>query len=319
MRMDRAILFMRRGLATVLMGLVLAWSPPVFAGPALLFDAHKGTILYEEDMDSLWHPASLTKLMTAYLAFEAMRAGKFTLKDKVICSPLAHAQAPSKIGLPIGAEMSVDLALRTLIVKSANDVAVMIGEKVSGNLPQFIDLMNAKARELGMMRTRFVNPNGLPDDRQVTTARDMGLLARALIKDFPEYDYLFKLPHVKIGKRSMRSHNKLLRSYEGADGMKTGFVCASGYNVVASATRDGRRLVAVVLGGTSGGARNLRATELLDHGFRRFAWRSLFADKIDNVTIKASLTEGPQNMRPHVCARRKYKRKKRRKTVTKKK
>ncbi len=309
----------RRSVAAVIFGAVLVWSSLVQAGPALLFDPHKGTIIYEEDMDALWHPASLTKMMTAYLVFQALRDGKFTLKSKVTCSPLAHAQAPSKIGLPIGAQMSVDLALRTLIVKSANDVAVMLGEKVGGTLPRFIKMMNSEARRLGMKRTRFVNPNGLPDARQVTTARDMGLLARALIKDFPEYAYLFKLPHVKIGKRRMRSHNKLLRSYEGADGMKTGFVCASGYNVVASATRNGRQLVVVVLGGRSGGARNARATELLDHGFRRFRWRALFAEKIDDVAIQASLTEGPHNMRPTVCGRRKARKKKRRRTSKKKK
>lgn len=275
------------------------------AGPALLFDAAKGTILYEEDMDALWHPASLTKLMTAYLTFEAIRDGKLKLDDNITCSPTAHAQPPTKIGLPIGAEMSVELGLKTLIVKSANDVAVMLGEKVAGgSLPQFINMMNAKARELGMKRTRFVNPNGLPDDRQVTSARDMALLAQAIIRDYPEYDWLFKLESVTVGKRKMRTHNGLLRSYDGADGMKTGFVCSSGYNVVASATRNGRRLVVVVLGGRSGGERNVRAAELLDHGFRRFRWRSLFADRINEVTVKASITEGPFDMGPKVCGRR---------------
>jgi D-alanyl-D-alanine carboxypeptidase len=294
--------------AVLVAALLVIGTPRAEAGPALLFDPHKGTILYEEDMDALWHPASLTKLMTAYLVFEAIRDGKFTLKDKVTCSPLAHKQAPSKIGLPIGAQMSVELALRTLIVKSANDVAVMLGEKVGGTLPKFIKMMNEASVRLGMHRTRFVNPNGLPDARQVTTARDMALLARAIILEFPEYDWLFKLQHVKIGKRRLRSHNGLLRSYEGADGMKTGFVCASGYNIVVSATRRGRQLVAVVLGGRSGGERNVRAAKLLDHGFRRFSWRKLFADKIDDVAIKASLTEGPKNMRPVVCRGRPKKR-----------
>jgi D-alanyl-D-alanine carboxypeptidase len=176
--------------------------------------------------------------------------------------------------------------------------------------------MNAAAKKLGMTRTRFVNPNGLPDDRQVTSARDMGLLARAIIREFPEYDWLFKLKHVRVGKRRLRSHNGLLRSYEGADGMKTGYICASGYNIVASATRDGRRLVAVVLGGRSGGARNMRAAEMLDYGFRRFNWKALFADKIDDVVVKASLTEGPKTVRPTGCGyrkRRKVYRKKRKK------
>jgi D-alanyl-D-alanine carboxypeptidase len=295
-----------RAIAALLILLFVATvARPVAAGPALLFDVNKGTILYEEDMDALWHPASLTKLMTAYLVFEAIRDGKFKLDDNITCSPTAHAQAPTKIGLPIGAEMSVELGLKALIVKSANDVAVMLGEKVAGgSLPQFINMMNAKALELGMKRTRFVNPNGLPDDRQVTTARDMALLAQAIIRDFPEYDELFKLEYVTVGKRKMRGHNGLLRSYEGADGMKTGFVCSSGYNLVASATRDGRRLVAVVLGGRTGGERNMRAAELLDHGFRRFKWRSLFADRINEISVKASVTEGPYDMSSTVCGRR---------------
>ncbi len=306
----------RRLALLAMLTLVGLWPAQLQAGPALLFDPHRGTVLYEEDMDALWHPASLTKLMTAYLTFKAIRDGQLTLKDKVVCSRLAQAQAPTKIGLPLGAKMSVELALKTLIVKSANDVAVMIAEKVGGSLPQFINMMNATARELGMRRTRFVNPNGLPDDRQVTTARDMGLLARAIITEFPDYAWLFKLPSVKVGKRRLRSHNGLLRSYEGADGMKTGFVCASGYNIVVSATRRGRQLVAVVLGGRTGGARNVRAAELLDHGFRRFRWRKLFATRIDDIAVQASLTEGPKNMRRYVCGRPK---KKRRRTARRKK
>jgi D-alanyl-D-alanine carboxypeptidase len=209
------------------------------------------------------------------------------------------------LGLAVGSQVDVDFALRTLIVKSYNDIAVMLGEKVGGgSLPRFIDMMNETAGRLGMKQTRFVNPNGLPDDRQVTTARDMGLLARAIITEFPEYDWLFKLGYVRVGKRRFRSHNGLLRSYEGADGMKTGFVCASGFNIVASATRDGHRLVAVVLGGRTSGARNVRAAELLDHGFRRFRWKSLFAKTIDDVTVKASITEGAPNLRRKVCGRR---------------
>lgn len=282
------------------------------ARPALVFDADKGTVLYAEDPDQLWHPASITKLLTAYLVFEAIKAGKLTLQDKVIATKNSQAEPPSKIGLPVGAEMSVSLALKALIVKSANDVAVMLGEKVSGSEQAFVDLMNATARRLGMSRSYFVNPNGLPDARQVTTARDMARLSRALIHEYPEYDYLFSLPSLKIGKRFMRSHNSLLRTFEGADGMKTGFICASGYNVVASATRNGVRLVAVVLGSRSGAKRKVRAAELLEHGFRRYDWKALFAPKLDAMVINASLTDGPPNLRPHVCRVRKARRKKRR-------
>ncbi|MGI9382829.1 MAG: D-alanyl-D-alanine carboxypeptidase family protein [Methyloligellaceae bacterium] len=290
---------------------------PLTAGPALVFDPFKGTVIYAEDPDMLWHPASITKLMTAYLTFEALRDGKFKMDSKVVCSANANRQAPSKLGLPVGAEIRVELALRALMVKSANDVAVMLAEKVAGSEAAFVARMNETAKRLGMTRTQFFNPNGLPDNRQVTTARDMGLLARALLKEFPEYNYFYNLKSMKIGKRRLRSHNKLLKSFEGADGMKTGFVCASGYNVVATATRDGRKLVAVVLGGRSGTLRNQRAASLLDYGFRRYWWKAKFGENIDTLAIQASLTEGPINMRSHVCVRRKVRRKKRKRRSTK--
>ncbi len=311
-------MFVRAVAATVLI-LALLGSSRVIAGPALVFDPYKGTILYQEDMDALWHPASLTKLMTAYLTFEALRAKKLTLKTKIPVSKNANSQAPSKIGLPVGASMSVDLAIRALLVKSANDVAVMLAEAVAGSEPAFIIRMNKAAKLLGMRRTRFVNPNGLPDDRQITTARDMGYLARGLIQQYPEYAHYFAVTYVKIGKRRMRNYNALLRTFDGADGMKTGFVCASGYNLVASATRDGRKLVAVVLGGRSGGERNARAASLLDHGFSRYSWRSMFGKNIDKLAIQASLTEGAPNLRSVVCSKRRKVRKKRRRTVRKKK
>lgn len=286
------------------------------ATPALVFDPIKGTVLYHEDLDALWHPASLTKLMTTYLVFEALREKKFTLKTRIAQSKNSLSQAPSKIGMPVGSTMTIDLALRALLVKSANDVAVMLAEAVSGSVPAFAKRMNQTAKRLGMLRSRFVNPNGLPDDRQITTARDMGLLARALIKEFPEYAYFFAVKEVRIGKRRMRNYNSLLRTYEGVDGMKTGFVCASGYNIVVSATRGSRKIVVVVLGGRSGGARNQRAAKLLDHGFRRFSWRSFFGKKIDSLAIQASLTEGAPNLRSKICSKR---RKVRRKVKRKKK
>lgn len=285
---------------------------PAAAGPALVFEPASGTVVYAEDPDRLWHPASLTKLMTAYLTFEALRDGKFELKSKIAASANANKQAPSKLGLPVDAEITVDLALRVLIVKSANDVAVMLAEAVAGSEQAFIDKMNETSRRLGMTRTKYFNPNGLPHALQVTTARDQALLARALLKDFPEYDYLYALQAVKVGKRRLRSHNKLLKNYAGADGMKTGFVCASGYNVVVSATRGGRQLVAVVLGGHTGSARNTRAASLLDHGFERLDWKSVFGDTLDTLIVNAALSDDPFNMRPYACNRRRVRRKKRR-------
>lgn len=301
-----------RVFGSVLLALILLSPARLVAGPALVFDPYKGTILYSEDLDALWHPASLTKLMTVYLTFEALRAGKLKLDTKIVTSANANAEPPSKIGLPVGASMRVELAIKALLVKSANDVAVMLAEAVAGSEPAFIRRMNETARRLGMRQSRFVNPNGLPDDRQITTARDMGYLARALIREFPEYAHFFAVRYVKIGRRRMRNYNKLLRSYDGTDGMKTGFVCASGFNMVASATRDGRKLVAVVLGGRSGRERNARAVRLLDYGFTRYGWRALFARNIDKLTIQASLTEGAPDLRASVCGKRRRVRKHRR-------
>lgn len=246
------------------------------AGPALLFDASSGKVLYAEDQDNLWHPASLTKIMTAYVAFEAIRDGKLAVEDKVICSETAFKEPPSKVGLPVGAEMTVDLALKALIVKSANDVAVMLAEKIGGSVEGFVDKMNATAKRLGMSRTRFVNPNGLPAPEQVTTARDLAKLARAVVKDFPQHAGLWSMPAFQIGKLRLASHNTLLRTFEGADGLKTGFICDSGFNVVASATRDGTRLMAVVLGEPTSHDRSLRAASLLEHGFQHYSWKTFF-------------------------------------------
>lgn len=293
-----------RAVGAVLLVMALLLPTRLIANPALVFDPNSGKVYYQEDMDALWHPASLTKMLTAYITFEALREGKFTLKTKIAQSQNSISQAPSKIGLPVGATMSVDLAIRALLVKSANDVAVMLAEAVSGSEEKFVARMNVTAKKIGMLRSRFVNPNGLPDDRQITTARDLGYLARALLRDFPEYAHFFATPSIKIGNRFMRNYNALLRTYDGVDGMKTGFVCSSGYNIVVSATRGDRKLVVVVLGGRTGSERNTRAEELLDHGFRRISWRALFGKNIDTMTIQASLTEGAPDLRPTVCNRR---------------
>ncbi len=214
----------------------------------MVIEPDSGLVIYAEEADRLWHPASLTKLMTAYLTFEALRDGKLALEDKIKCSEHALSQPPSKIGLPVGGEMTVDLALKALIIKSANDVAVMLAERIAGSELAFVERMNQTAKRIGMSQTTFFNANGLPNDLQVTTARDMATLGRTLLKEFPQHAELYSMPSFKIGKRTLRSHNKLLKTFEGADGMKTGFICASGFNVVASAKRDGRRMLAVVLG-----------------------------------------------------------------------
>ena len=249
---------------------------PASAGPALLLNATDGRVLYAEDQDNQWHPASITKIMTAYLTFEAIKAGKLTLETRIPATETSVAQAPSKVGLPVGATMTVDLALKALIIKSANDTAVMLAEAISGSVEGFADQMNATAKRLGMTRSYFVNPNGLPAPEQVVTARDMARLGRAVLKDYPEYAAMWTMVDMRIGKRRLASHNGLLRTFDGADGMKTGFTCDSGYNVVATATRDGRRLMAVVLGESSGGERSMRAADLMEQGFSKSGqWKAV--------------------------------------------
>ena len=242
----------------------LLFAPSVAtAGPALVFEPVNGTVFYSEDPDAQWFPASLTKLMTAYVTFQALKRGEVQPDTKLTCTKNAVDQAPSKLWLPVGGQITVDIALKVLIVKSANDVAVMLAEGVAGSEEAFVVRMNEAAQKLGMTRTHYANPNGLPDDRQVTSARDLAKLTRAIIVEFPEYADIFALPSVTVGKKVLRTHNRLLASFPGADGMKTGFICDSGFNVVASATRDGRRLVAVVLGEPSVVTRTDRAANLL--------------------------------------------------------
>jgi len=182
----------------------------------------------------------------------------------------------------------VDTALQALIIKSANDAAVMLAEKVAGSQEAFAAAMNAAAKRLGMTRTNFVNPNGLPAPEQMSTARDLARLTIAVVRDFPGYTHYWAMEEMRLGKRVMRNHNPLLRSYEGSDGMKTGFICDSGFNLVASASRDGKKLVAVVLGETTGGNRSARAANLLEHGFQTLGWKALFGtDSIDTLPVAA--------------------------------
>ena len=281
---------------------VAALASPAGAGPALLFEAADGRVLYAEDADNQWHPASLTKIMTAYVTFEAIKEGKLTMASKIGCSELANSQAPSKIGLPVGAEMTVETALQALIVKSANDVAVMLAEAVSGSQDAFVTRMNTTAARLGMTRTKFVNANGLPATEQVTTARDLGRLATAVVRDYPEHAQLWAMQQVRFGKLRLHTHNGILANYAGADGMKTGFICDSGFNVVASATREGHKLIAVVLGEPSGAERTVRAANLLEHGFNTLQWKALFTPQTLETMPIAEDAKGPMTMRQAVVS-----------------
>lgn len=286
----------------IALALMLGWSSAAAAGPALLFDASNGKVLYAEDQDQPWHPASLTKIMTAYLVFEALKSNAITLEQKIPVSANAHAQPPSKLGLPVGAEITVGLALKALIVKSANDSAVMLSEAIGGTEEAFVRSMNTTALRLGMTQTRFVNPHGLPAPEQVTTARDLARLTRAVLADYPEHADLWSMSDMQIGRRRLRTHNGLLRTYEGADGLKTGFICDSGFNVVATATRDNRRLAAVVLGEYSSRDRSLRAASLLEHGFRNYGWKELFpSPTVETVPVSAE-TATPRSVRELVTS-----------------
>jgi D-alanyl-D-alanine carboxypeptidase len=225
------------------------------------------------------------------------------------------AQAPSKLGLPVGGQITLETALKVLIVKSANDVAVMVAEAVAGSEDAFVHRMNDAAHKLGMTRTHYANANGLPNDEQVTTARDLAKLARALIVDFPEYASIFAMPTVQVGQKVLRGHNGMLITFPGADGMKTGFICDSGFNIVVSATRDGRKLVAVVLGEPSVAIRTDRAANLLENGFKRYFWKSLFGTTIDGMAMQTTANEAPAHLREAVCGPGRVKKKRRRRTA----
>ncbi|MEL7302190.1 MAG: D-alanyl-D-alanine carboxypeptidase family protein [Pseudomonadota bacterium] len=281
------------------------------AGPTLLIDDASGRVLYAEDADQLWYPASLTKIMTAYLAFRAVREGRLAMDKKIPVSERANKMPASKIGLPVGAEMGLELAIRTVIIKSANDVSVMLAEAIDGSVEGFVANMNRTARRLGMTSTTFENPNGLPAAGQMTTARDLALLTRAVVREFPEHLHYWATPTVRVGRARLRSQNALLRSYEGATGFKTGFICDSGFNIVATAERDGRRLIAIVLGESSSADRTARARALLDHGFKRFAWKMFLQSPTVAALPKGTSSPSAPSVRSSIrswdCRRRRTK------------
>jgi D-alanyl-D-alanine carboxypeptidase len=237
------------------------------APAAIIVDAQTGAVLFENNSRGSHYPASLTKMMTLYLLFEAIEAKRFSLDDELAVSTVASQQPPTKIGAKPGTSLTVQKAILALIVHSANDVAVVVAEALGGSQSNFAQLMTKKARALGMKDTVFRNASGLPDTGQVTTARDMAILARALISRFPDYYAYFSTPSFTYGGRTFVSHNRVLKAYAGADGLKTGYIRAAGYNLVTSAERDGRRIIAVVLGGKTAGARDAQMVSLLDKGF----------------------------------------------------
>jgi D-alanyl-D-alanine carboxypeptidase len=286
-------------LSAFLLASVLGGTAALANGPALVVDAASGKVLHAERATDPWFPASVTKLMTVYVALDLVKRGEARLDQLLTVSEAAHALPPSKMAFKPGAQITLDNALKIIMVKSANDVAAVIAENLGGSVEGFAILMNDTARRIGMRESHWVNPHGLPDDRQHTSARDMAVLARALFTDFPQHGELFQIGAIQFGRRIMRNHNGLIGRYPGADGMKTGFICASGFNVVASATRNGRRLITVVMGSTSANERTLKAAELFDLGFERTAFMNPTLDKLPASTV----AEAP-NMRPVICDRR---------------
>lgn len=258
-------------MALALMALWLVLPRPAEAGPSLVFDAGTSQVVIAEAAGEPWYPASLTKLMTAYLTFEALEAGRLKLTQKVPVSVEAAKVVPSKIGFKPGNTVSVDFALRALLVYSANDMAMVLAEAVAGSVPEFVARMNATAARLGLSGTNFANPHGLHDPRQVTTARDMGLLANTILAQFPKHRHYFSAPFLKVGKKQLRNRNMLLRQMPAADGMKTGYICNSGFNLVASATIDSHHLVAVVFGAKTAKSRADIAQVLLESAAGRRA------------------------------------------------
>jgi D-alanyl-D-alanine carboxypeptidase (penicillin-binding protein 5/6) len=234
---------------------------------AIVVDAETGEVLFARYADERRFPASVTKVMTLYLAFEALAEGKVKLDDVITVSPRAAREPPSKLGLAAGQTITLDDAMRATAVRSANDMAMAIAEHIGGSQERFAAMSNRKARELGMTQTHYVNPNGLPDSRQVTSARDLAVLARAVMRDYPQYYRYFGQHDWYYQGREYRNTNGLLRSGSGYDGLKTGYTNASGYNLAASSVRDGKRLITIVLGGRTTASRNEHVAALMNTGF----------------------------------------------------
>jgi D-alanyl-D-alanine carboxypeptidase len=255
---------------TAALALGLAFSAPALAGTSLVIDASSGEVLSSENAGQPWHPASTTKMMTAYLALKAVRERRIGLETAIPASKLAASQPRVKVYIRAGQEVTLDNALRIMMVKSANDISYVIAEGVGGDVPSFVAMMNAEAARLGMTSTHFTNPNGWHHPDQQTSARDLAILAMALMREFPDYSDYWNTPAVQLGKQVLKNTNGLVGRYSGIGGMKTGFVCASGFNVVATASRGGRTLIAVVLGAVSGAERTVKAAQLLDDGFGKW-------------------------------------------------
>lgn len=234
---------------------------------AFVVHADSDDILFDRYSTARRYPASLTKMMTLYLLFEAIESGELTRESKLTVSKRAAGQPPSKLGLTAGSKISVDTAIQALVIKSANDVAVVVAEELGGTEWQFARQMTQKANELGMRSTRFRNASGLPNSKQITTARDMAVLGRRVMQDYPQYFHYFSAKSFSHNGRTYSTHNSLVKSYQGADGIKTGYTRRSGFNLVTTAEKDGQRLIGVVLGGRKSWSRDKHMRDILNNAF----------------------------------------------------
>ena len=238
---------------------------------AIVIDADTQQVLHDRHADEPRYPASLTKVMTLYMLFDALKSGEVSLDERMVVSRYAAAQAPSNLKLRTGSRITVRDAIGALITKSANDVAVVVAERLGGTESRFAQLMTVKAKSLGLENTRFVNASGLPDTRQLSTARDMALLADAMLTDHADYYHYFATEKFSWGGKTYKNHNNLLGDVDGVDGIKTGYTRASGFNLMASAKRDGHRIIAVMLGGTTARARDRHVEALLEAAFSSYS------------------------------------------------
>lgn len=249
--------------------LIAIHQPAAAKYASFVIDANSGRVLYEVNADTRNYPASLTKMMTLYLVFDAIEKGALSLDDSIVFSARAARQPSAKLGLKKGESLTVEQAILAIVTKSANDVASAIAEKMAGSERNFALKMTAQGRKLGMSNTTFRNASGLPHRGQLSTARDMSKLALGLLRDFPQYYHYFSTANFSFHGQNHSNHNKLLKSYQGTDGIKTGYIRASGFNLVASVERNERRIIGVVFGGRSSRSRNALMSKLLDKGFSK--------------------------------------------------
>lgn len=286
-----------RGLRNGILALALLFAAGQTAAAAkytsILIDAETGQVLAETNADAKTYPASLTKVMTLYVTFEEMRAGRLTPKTKLAVSNHAASQSPSKLGLKRGESITVEQLILGMVTKSANDAACVLAEGIAGSESEFAERLTRTAGKLGMAATQFRNASGLPDRKQVTTARDMAIMARAVIRDFPEYYHYFSTESFKYKGLVHRNHNKMLKTYPGMDGLKTGYIRASGFNLIATAKRDGQRLIGVIMGGHSPVSRNAQMKRLLNAGFLKQTTRLAAIDGKPSPASVAQAQEAP--------------------------